>query len=145
MATKDEEKIIALGKDAAYNLADINKTRPQYGALTPRWITKLLEFKGLDSGIYRVNKVQEGDTPLDVLCSSEKKSNIIPQGYVEYEAKPREYRLANISTIINVHTAVEDVYSSPFDQAKEQLELAIESLRERQESQLINNDDYGLL
>ncbi|MBR1832796.1 MAG: hypothetical protein IJ784_10245 [Ruminiclostridium sp.] len=145
MATKDEEKIIALGKDAAYNLADINKTRPQYGALTPRWITKLLEFKGLDSGIYRVNKVQEGDTPLDVLCSSEKKSNMIPQGYVEYEAKPREYRLANISTIINVHTAVEDVYSSPFDQAKEQLELAIESLRERQESQLINNDDYGLL
>ena len=145
MATKDEEKIIALGRDAAYNLADINKTRPQYGALTPRWITKLLEFKGLDSGIYRVNKVQEGDTPLDVLCSSEKKSNIIPQGYVEYEAKPREYRLANISTIINVHTAVEDVYSSPFDQAKEQLELAIESLRERQESQLINNDDYGLL
>ncbi len=145
MATKDEEKIIALGKDAAYNLADINKTKPQYAALTPRWITKLLEFKGLDSGIYRVNKVQEGDTPLDVLCSSEKKSNIIPQGYVEYEAKPREYRLANISTIINVHTAVEDVYSSPFDQAREQLELAIESLRERQESQLINNDDYGLL
>ena len=145
MATKDEEKIIALGKDAAYNLADINKTKPQYAALTPRWITKLLEFKGLDSGIYRVNKVQEGDTPLDILCSSEKKSNIIPQGYVEYEAKPREYRLANISTIINVHTAVEDVYSSPFDQAKEQLELAIESLRERQESQLINNDDYGLL
>ena len=145
MAAKDEEKIIALGRDAAYNLADINKTRPQYAALTPRWITKLLEFKGLDSGIYRVNKVQEGETPLDVLCSSEKKSNIIPQGYVEYEAKPREYRLANISTIINVHTAVEDVYSSPFDQAREQLELAIESLRERQESQLINNDDYGLL
>lgn len=145
MATKDEEKIIALGKDAAYNLADINKTRPQYAALTPRWLTKFLEFKGLASGIYRVNKVKEGDTPLDVLCSSEKKSNIIPQGFVEYEANPREYRLANISTIINVHTAVEDVYSSPYDQAKEQLELAIESLRERQESQLINNDDYGLL
>lgn len=30
-------------------------------------------------------------------------------------------------------------------QVKEQLDLAIESLRERQESQLINNDDYGLL
>ena len=38
------DKIIALGKKAAYNLADVNKTRPQYGALTPRWLTKVLEF-----------------------------------------------------------------------------------------------------
>ena len=139
------DKIVALGKRAAYNLADVNKTRPQYGAITPKWITKLLEFKGLDSGIYRVNRVKEGETPLDVLCSVEKKSDIIPQGYVEYEEEPREYQLASISTIINVNTAVADVYSSPYDQVKEQLDLAIESLRERQESQLINNDDYGLL
>lgn len=53
--------------------------------------------------------------------------------------------MANISTIININTAVEDVYSSPYGIAKNQLDLAIESLRERQESQLINNDDYGLL
>ena len=51
----------------------------------------------------------------------------------------------SISTIININTAIEDVYSSPYDQAKEQLSLAIESLRERQESQLINNEDYELL
>ena len=139
------DTIVALGKRAAYNLADVNKTRPQYGAITPKWITKLLEFKGLDSGIYRVNRVKEGETPLDVLCSVEKKSDIIPQGYVEYEEEPREYQLASISTIINVNTAVADVYGSPYDQVKEQLDLAIESLRERQESQLINNDDYGLL
>ncbi len=141
----DEKKINALGKEVAYNLADVTKTRPQFQSITPRWLTKFLEFKGLASGIYRVNRVVEGDTPLDVLCSSEKKSDIIPQGYVEYEAKPREYILNSISTIINVNTAVQDVYSSPYDQAKEQLSLAIESLRERQESQIINNDDYGLL
>ncbi len=117
----DEKKINALGKEVAYNLADITKTRPQFRSITPRWLTKLLEFKGLESGIYRVNKVVEGDTPLDVLCSSEKKSDIIPQGYVEYELKPREYILNSISTIINVNTAVQDVYSSPYDQAKEQL------------------------
>ena len=139
------DTIVALGKKAAYNLADVNKTRPQYGALTPKWITKVLEFKGLDSGIYRINKVKEGETPLDVLCSVEKKSDIIPQGYVEYEEDPRELQLASISTIININTAVADVYGSPYDQEKEQLDLAIESLRERQESQLINNDDYGLL
>ena len=64
---------------------------------------------------------------------------------MEYETEPREYRLNSISTIINVNTAIEDVYSVPYDQVQEQLGLAIESLRERQESQLINNDDYGLL
>ena len=140
-----DEKIIALGKQAAYNLADVNKTRPQYAAITPKWVTRMLEFKGLDSGIYRVNKVEEGETPLDVLCSVTKKSDIIPQGFVQYQEKPREYQLANISTIININTAVADVYSSPYDVAREQLALAIEGLRERQESQLINNDDYGLL
>lgn len=144
MADK-EEKIKALGAKAAYNLANVTKTKPQYGALTPKWLTKLLEFKGLETGIFRVNKVVEGDTPLDVLCSQTKKSDIIPDGYVEYETEPREYRLNSISTIINVNTAIEDVYSSPYDQVQEQLALAIDSLRERQESQLINNDDYGLL
>jgi hypothetical protein len=135
----------ALNKAQAYQLADITKTPPQFGAITPRWLTRFLEFKGLDAGIYRVNKVVEGETPLDVLCSSEKKSAEIPEGYVEYQQKPREYTLNSISTIINVDTAVQDVFSSPYDQTKEQLHLAIESLRERQESQIINNDDYGLL
>ncbi len=141
----DKDVIRALSANQAYPLADITKTRPQYGALTPRWITKLLEFKGLESGIYRVNRVVEGETPLDVLCSQTKKSDIVPDGYIEYETEPREYRLSSISTILNINTAVQDVYSSPYDQTSEQLALAIESLRERQESQLINNDDYGLL
>jgi len=135
----------ALNKAQAYQLTDITKPPPQFGAITPRWLTRFLEFKGLEAGIYRVNKVVEGETPLDVLCSSEKKSAEIPEGYVQYQQKPREYILNSISTIINVDTAVEDVFSSPYDQTKEQLHLAIESLRERQESQLINNDDYGLL
>ncbi len=144
-AENKTEGINALAAREAYNLANVTKTKPQFGALTPKWLTKFLEFKGLETGIFRVNKVVEGETPLDVLCSATKKSDIIPQGYVEYESEPREYVLNSISTIINVNTAIEDVYSVPYDQVREQLGLAIESLRERQESQLINNDDYGLL
>ena len=67
------DSIVALGAKAAYNLANVTKTKPQYGALTPKWLTKFLEFKGLETGIYRVNKVVEGETPLDVLCSQTKK------------------------------------------------------------------------
>jgi hypothetical protein len=139
------ENLNALGRAAAYQLTNVTKTPPQFGSLTPRWLTRVLEFKGLEAGIYRVNRVAEGDTPLDALCSQDPKKVEIPQGYVEYAAKPREYELNAISTIINVDTKVADVYSAPFDQAKEQIALAIESLKERQESQIINSDDYGLL
>jgi hypothetical protein len=140
------DKVInALGRDAAYQLANVVKTPPQYGALTPKWLARVLEFKGLEAGIYRVNRVVEGDTPLDVLCSQDPKKVDIPQGYIEYQTRPREYRLSSISTIINVDTKIQDVYSAPYDQTKEQLALAVESLKERQESQIVNSDDYGLL
>ncbi|MCW2482001.1 family 2A encapsulin nanocompartment shell protein [Candidatus Symbiopectobacterium sp. NZEC135] len=141
-----EQKVInALGREAAYQLANVTKTAPQFGAITPRWVSRFLDYKGLESGIYRVNKVVEGDTPLDVLCSQDPTRIEIPKGYIEYQTQPREYQLDSIATIVNVDTKIADLYSSPFDQASEQIALAIESLRERQESQLINNDDYGLL
>jgi hypothetical protein len=140
-----EKQTGALGRDAAYQLANVTKTPPQYGALTPKWLTRVLEFKGLETGVYRVNRVVEGDTPLDALCSQDPKKVDIPQGYIEYESKPREYRLSSISTIINVDTRIQDLYSSPYDQTREQIGLAVESLKERQESQIVNSDDYGLL
>ena len=71
--TNQAAGINALSANAAYNLANVTKTRPQYGALTPKWLTKVLEFKGLETGIFRVNKVVEGETPVDVLCSQTKK------------------------------------------------------------------------
>jgi hypothetical protein len=135
----------ALSRAEAYQLADVTKTRPQFGAITPRWLTKFLEFKALETGIYRINKVVEGDTPLDVLCSQDPRNIEIPQGYIAYQTKPRELQLVNVSTILNVDTKVSDVYSAPYDQINEQVGLAIESLKERQESQIINNDEYGLL
>lgn len=134
----------ALGAQAAYQLANVTKTVPQFESITPRWLTRLLEWKALETGIFRLNKVVEGDTPLDVLCSQESGSEV-PEGYVDYQTKPREYLLNSITTITNIDTRVSDVYSSPYDQIKEQIRLTIESLKERQESQLINNDDYGLL
>jgi hypothetical protein len=135
----------ALSYQAAYNLANVTKTRPQFGAITPRWLTQFLEFKGLETGLYRVNRVVEGETPLDVLCSQDPGNPEIPQGYIGYETSPREYRLGSVSTILNVDTKIEDTLSSPYNQTAEQLELAIESLKERQESQIINNTEYGLL
>lgn len=133
-----------LTSSAAYQLAEITKTIPQFESITPRWLTRMLEWKTIDTGIFRLNKVKEGDTPLDLL-NTEIGYNYIPEGYVDYEKEPREYTLSSISTIVKISTQVSDIYSNPYDQSEEQLRLSIECLRERQECQLINSDDYGLL
>ncbi|STS91810.1 major membrane protein I [Klebsiella variicola] len=76
----EQKSINALGREAAYQLANVTKTAPQFAAITPRWVSRFLDYKGLESGIYRVNKVVEGETPLDVLCSQDPSRVEIPQG-----------------------------------------------------------------
>lgn len=44
-----------------------------------------------------------------------------------------------------MHTRVSDLYSSPHDQVAQQLRLTIETIKERQEYELVNNPEYGLL
>jgi hypothetical protein len=48
-------------------------------------------------------------------------------------------------TVLRVHTRVADLYNQPHNQTEEQLRLTIEALRERQEHEMINNRDFGLL
>lgn len=69
----------------------------------------------------------------------------LPQTFVDYEPRPREYELSVVQTVLNVHTRVSDLFNSPMNQVEQQLRLAIEAVRERQEDELINNRDFGLL
>jgi hypothetical protein len=133
----------SLGESAAFQLANVTKTPPQYGAITPRWLVRLLDWKPLEAGTLRVNKVVEGKT-VEVVCD-QKDEAAIPESFVDYEEKPREYTLNSISAVLDVKTKVSDLFSNPFDQIREQLRLTIETVKERQESELLNNDGYGLL
>ncbi|MEV0122236.1 family 2B encapsulin nanocompartment shell protein [Streptomyces sp. NPDC050703] len=69
----------------------------------------------------------------------------LPGAFVDYEARPREYELSVAQTVLRVHTRVADLYNGPMNQTEEQLRLTIEALRERQEHELINNREFGLL
>ncbi|MEV6131403.1 family 2B encapsulin nanocompartment shell protein [Streptomyces violaceusniger] len=69
----------------------------------------------------------------------------LPGTFVDYELKPREYELSVAQTILRIHTRVADLYNEPMDQTEQQLRLTIEALRERQEHELINNREFGLL
>ncbi|GAA2331144.1 family 2B encapsulin nanocompartment shell protein [Streptomyces kunmingensis] len=69
----------------------------------------------------------------------------LPGAFVDYESNPRQYELSVAQTILRVHTRVADLYNEPMNQTKEQLRLTIEALRERQEHELINDREFGLL
>jgi CRP-like cAMP-binding protein len=69
----------------------------------------------------------------------------IPGGFVDYELAPREYELSLTQTVLRVHSRVGDLYNDPMDQTHQQLRLTIEEIRERQEWELVNNREFGLL
>ncbi len=69
----------------------------------------------------------------------------IPGTFVDYERYPREYHLSLAQTVLRVHTRVADLYNEPLNQTEEQLRLTVEAIRERQEHELINNQEFGLL
>ncbi|MDH4457574.1 MAG: family 2A encapsulin nanocompartment shell protein [Nevskia sp.] len=139
----DTELLPTLGDAAARKLSNTTKTVAQYANITPRWLTHLLQWQPVEAGVFRVNKVKN---PADIRTAcSVTESGQLPNSFVDYEDQPREYWLKQVATRLNIHTRVSDLYSSPNDQIKEQLRLIIETIKERQESELINNPDYGLL
>ncbi len=139
----NHENSTALGDIAARQLAIATRTVPQMGTITPRWLTHLLQWVPVEAGIYRVNKVKDASS-VTVDCSGRDEREL-PQTFVDYIENPREYLLSAVNTVLDVHTRVSDLYSKPYNQIAEQLRLTIETIKERQESELINNKEYGLL
>ena len=70
---------------------------------------------------------------------------VLPSTFVDYEASPREYELQVAQTVLRVHSRVADLFNEPMNQIEHQLKLTVQELRERQEYELINNPDFGLL
>jgi hypothetical protein len=134
-----------LGAQAARQLANTTKTPPQWVGVTPRWLVSLLPWTPVEAGTYRVNKVKGADAQgVGIECSPSDGADI-PVAFVDYEEQPREYTLSTVTTTIEVQTRISDLYRSPMDQVREQLAVLIEIVKERQETELINNANYGLL
>ncbi|MFF4570480.1 family 2B encapsulin nanocompartment shell protein [Streptomyces sp. NPDC001410] len=90
----------------------------------------------------RTNKYGEKEVALAAGHSGEPD---IPHTFVDYEARPREYELSIAQTVLRIHTRVADLYNQPMNQTEHQLRLTVEALKERQEHELINNREFGLL
>ncbi|WP_067452723.1 family 2B encapsulin nanocompartment shell protein [Actinomadura macra] len=89
-------------------------------------------------------QTRHGEAAID-LAAGHDGEPVLPSTFVDYEASPREYELAVTQTLLRVHTRVADLYSNPMNQLEQQLRLVTEEVKERQEHELINNRDFGLL
>src|SRR3984885_3680763 len=134
-----------LSEQQARQLANVTKTVPMMEGITPRWLVTFLSWVPVEAGTFRVNKVKPTRPGTRTIECSPDEEVDLPEIYVDYEEKPREYTLSAVTTVLDLQTRISDMYRSPHDQIKEQLRLIIEKVKERQESELINNAEYGLL
>jgi hypothetical protein len=89
-----------------------------------------------------MNRKGEADVPVQAGHVGEPTIN---GGFVDYDLAPREYELSLTQTVLRVHTRVADLFNDPMNQTEQQLRLTIEEIRERQEWELVNNREFGLL
>ena len=134
-----------LTEQQARQLSTVTKTVPMMEAITPRWLITFLSWVPVEAGVYRVNKVKPTRPGTRTIECSPDEEIELPEIYVDYEEKPREYTLNAVTSVLDVQTRISDLYRSPHDQIREQLRLMIEKVKERQEIALINNTEYGLL
>ncbi|WP_033438865.1 family 2B encapsulin nanocompartment shell protein [Saccharothrix sp. NRRL B-16314] len=85
-----------------------------------------------------------GEAEIDIASGHEGEPDL-PGTFVDYEVAPRELELSVAQTVLRVHSRVADLYNQPMDQVEQQLRLTIEALRERQEHEMVNNREFGLL
>jgi hypothetical protein len=69
----------------------------------------------------------------------------LPVSYFDFEDHPYEYHMSLVQTTIRLHNRVSDLYNVPYNQLHEQLRLAVLGMRERQEWDMINDPQIGLL
>ena len=96
-----------LGDLGARQLANTTKTPAQLPIITPRWLTHLLQWNPVEAGVYRVNRVKN---PADIRTAcSVTDDGQLPNSFIDYDEKPREYWLRQVATKLNIHTRVSDL------------------------------------
>jgi len=85
-----------------------------------------------------------GEAEIDIASYHEGEPEL-QRTFVDYEETPRQYPLNVMQTVIRLHTRVTDLYNNVYDQLREQIRLTVEGMKEREESEIINDPEFGLL
>lgn len=140
----------------ARNLSNSTIAVPTMEAITPRWLLTLLPWVSVDAGVYRINHVKRrnDDSSMETMENPEIIPRVItdnlreremPETFADYEEIPREHTLCVVKTILKMNSHVTDIFNSPLDQKEQEMRLTIEAMKERQEWEVLNNENFGLV
>ncbi len=146
----------SLDPNIARNLSHSTIIPPTMEAITPRWFLTFLPWVSVDAGVYRVNQVRKSNdvSSMEVCDYPERVPRVIsdnlrerelPETFADYEDVPKEYTLGVVKTILKMNSHVTDIFNDPLDQKEQEMRLTIEAMKERQEWEMINNKNSGLL
>ncbi len=107
-------------------------------------LRELLQGNGAHHGNGKAKVNDYGEIDFQTVVSRGDAEDL-PGSYVDYEESPREYVLTSVQSVVQIRTTIADLYNDPHDQLREQMRQAIETVKEQQEWELINNKDFGLL
>jgi CRP-like cAMP-binding protein len=85
-----------------------------------------------------------GEAGIEISSYSEGEEPELRRTFVDYDETPRQIQLRTIHTVIRLHTRITDLYNNVYDQLREQLRLTIQGMKEREESEIINDPEQGL-
>jgi hypothetical protein len=120
----------------------LHLTRESFDRLGAEYPALAASIADHNSGTPDHNK--HGEASID-LTAGHAGEQLISGTFVDYELRPREYELSIAQTVLRIHSRVADLFNQPHNQTENQLRLTVQALRERQESELLNNPDFGLL
>lgn len=136
-----------LSTSAARLLATTVKQPPQM-QITSRWLLKLLPWIEATGGTVRRNETardEDGHEQGIEIAAGRDDGRPLPTGFVDYNPDPPEHDLHVAQTILRIPARVAHLYNGPHNQVEQQIRLVIQALRERQEHELVNNSEIGLL
>ena len=136
-----------LSAEHARSMSEITQSPLQRQGATSLWLSKVLPWVDVSSGIYQVNRTDaKTHEAIEIKAGhSYKEEGVLPKTAPRPDCKPRQYDLDVVQTILQLHTRAVDLYNKPYEPTAEQIRLTIESLREKQEHEMVNNPEFGLL
>ncbi|AYY15218.1 hypothetical protein EF847_03440 [Actinobacteria bacterium YIM 96077] len=146
--TGDGHAPSGLSPDAARTLATTTKSAPYMPSITSRWLLRRLPWVEATGGTYRRNQTVTAPDGREIdidIVAGQLDGAPTPAAFVDYDPDPPEHDLHAAQTILRVPSRIADLYNGPYNQIEQQILLIIQALRERQEYEMVNNGDIGLL
>lgn len=136
-----------LSADTARLLSTTTKTTPQM-QVSSRWLLKKLPWVDIAGGTHRRNETVRDDegheTAVDIVAGRVGTQQV-PTTFVDYNTDPPELGLHAAQTILRVPIKVAHLYNGHINQVEQQIRLVIQAMRERQEHEMVNNTEIGVL